>query len=152
MAKASPFSLGMKESSQVIKPPSQGLSLSLAPALQGMAFKVFSLIWRIVGSLFLCVYFKAAPMEYGSSQVKSELQLPAYTTATAMLDPSSICNLYHSLPHCQILNPLNEARDWTYVLTDTSQVHYHWATTGTSGITILILQNLGQSWQSPPWA
>ena len=28
--------------------------------------------------------------------VKLELQLPAYTTATATWDPSHICNLFHS--------------------------------------------------------
>ena len=36
-------------------------------------------------------------------EVKSELQLPAYTTATATWDPSHICNLYHSSWQCQIL-------------------------------------------------
>ena len=39
-------------------------------------------------------------MAYEGSQAKGpqvELQLPAYTTATAMQDPSHVCNLYHSL-------------------------------------------------------
>ena len=40
-----------------------------------------------------------------------ELQLLAYTTATATSDPSLICDLYHSSWQCQILNPLSEARD-----------------------------------------
>ena len=40
--------------------------------------------------------------------VKSELQLPAYTTATATPDPSSVCDLHHSSQQCQILNPLSE--------------------------------------------
>ena len=40
-----------------------------------------------------------------------ELQLPSYTTATAMSDLSLICNLYHSSQQCQILNPLSEVRD-----------------------------------------
>ena len=35
--------------------------------------------------------------------VKSELQLPAYATATATPDPSCICNLCHSSWQCQIL-------------------------------------------------
>ena len=43
--------------------------------------------------------------------VKSELQLLAYTTATAMLDLSSICGLHHSSWQCRILNPLSEVRD-----------------------------------------
>ena len=37
--------------------------------------------------------------------VKSELQLPAYTTATS--DPSRTCNLHCSLPELGILNPLS---------------------------------------------
>ena len=36
--------------------------------------------------------------------VTSELQLPAYTTATAMWDPGYICDLHHSSQQCQILN------------------------------------------------
>ena len=43
--------------------------------------------------------------------VKLELHLLAYTTATAMLDPSCICNLHHSSRQCQILNLLSKARD-----------------------------------------
>ena len=48
--------------------------------------------------------------------VKSELQLPAHTTDTAMPDLSRVYNLYHSSRQCQILNPLSKARDWTCVL------------------------------------
>ena len=48
--------------------------------------------------------------------VESKLQLLAYTTATAMQDPSHICNLYHSLQQCQILNPLSGARGQTHNL------------------------------------
>ena len=55
---------------------------------------------------------------------KSELQLPAYTTATAMPDLSSICKLHHSSQQCQILNPLSKARSQTHILKDTSQVRY----------------------------
>ena len=40
--------------------------------------------------------------------VKSELQLPAYTTATAMSDPSHICDPHHSSWQHQILNPLSK--------------------------------------------
>ena len=61
-------------------------------------------------------------MEVPKLGVKSELQLPAYTTATAMPDPSRVCNLHHSLPQCQILNPLSKARDWNHILMDTSSV------------------------------
>ena len=58
-------------------------------------------------------------MEVPRLGVKSELQLPAYTTATAMQDPSCICDLRRSSWPCRILNRLIEARDWTHVLLDT---------------------------------
>ena len=48
--------------------------------------------------------------------VKLELQLPAYTTATAPLDPSHICDLHCSWQQCLILNRLSEARDQTHTL------------------------------------
>ena len=63
------------------------------------------------------------PMEVPSLWVDSELQLPAYTTATAMQDLSHICNLHYSSRQCRILNPLSEARDQTLVLMDTSWIH-----------------------------
>ena len=40
-----------------------------------------------------------------------ELQLLACTTATAMPDPSCICDLHCSSRQLQILNPLSRARD-----------------------------------------
>ena len=61
-------------------------------------------------------------MEVPRLGVESELQLLAYTKATAMPDPSCICDLYHSSRHCQILNPLSEAKDGALVLMDPSQV------------------------------
>ena len=63
--------------------------------------------------LLLFLSFTAEPMAYGSSRlgVESVLQLLADTTATAMLDPSHVCDLHHSSWQHQILNPLIEARD-----------------------------------------
>ena len=70
-------------------------------------------------------------MEIPRLGVELELQPLAYTTATAMWDPSCICDLHHSSQQCQILNPLSETRDQTYNLMVTSQIHYHCATMGT---------------------
>ena len=54
-----------------------------------------------------------------------ELQLPAYTTATAMAD-TSLSETYTSAHgNAGSFNPLSEARDQTHVLMDTSQIHYH---------------------------
>ena len=61
-------------------------------------------------------------MEVPRLGVQSELQLPAYTTATQ--DWSSVCDLHCSPPQCQIYNPLSEARDQTHILMDTSGVCY----------------------------
>ena len=44
-------------------------------------------------------------MEIPRLGIVSELQLPAYTTATATWDQSRVCNLHHSLWQC----PLSEA-------------------------------------------
>ena len=55
-------------------------------------------------------------MEAPKLGVKSELQLPAYTTATAMQGLSCVCDLHHSSQQCWVLNPLSEARDPTHVL------------------------------------
>ena len=73
--------------------------------------------------------FRATPVAYGSSQDRG--QIGAYVTATAMQDLSLICDLYHSLQQCQILNPPSRTRYGTWIFTDTSWVHFCWATIGT---------------------
>ena len=71
-------------------------------------------------------------MEVPSLGVESELQLLAYTTATAMWDPSHVWNLHHSSRQHQSPDPLSEARDRIGILMDTSWIPFHWAMTGTS--------------------
>ena len=87
-----------------------------------------------IHSLFILFFFlgpNLQHMEVLRLGVELELQLPAYTPATATWDPSCVCALHHSSRQCQILNPLREARDQTHVLMDMSLVRYCWATTGT---------------------
>ena len=62
-------------------------------------------------------------MEVPRLGVESGPQLPAYATATALWDLSHVRDLHHSSQQCRILNPLREARDWTSILMDSSQVH-----------------------------
>ena len=50
-------------------------------------------------------------MEVPKLGVELELQLPADTTAVAMLDLSCVFDLHHSSWQHRILNPLSEARD-----------------------------------------
>ena len=61
-------------------------------------------------------------MEVPRLRVKLELQL----------DPSLVCDLYHSSRQCRILNPLSKARDQARILMDSGQAHYHWAAMETS--------------------
>lgn len=58
-------------------------------------------------------------MEVPRLGATSELQLMAYTTATAMPDLSHVCKLGRNLRQRWIFNPLSEARDGTCLLTDT---------------------------------
>ena len=74
--------------------------------------------------LCVCFLFRAEPASYEvpTLGVKSELQLPACTTATATQDTSRICDLHHDSWQHGILNQLIEARDRTCNLTDPTWV------------------------------
>ena len=92
--------------------------------------------WTVCKAIpkFLFVFFLGPylqHMEVLRLGVKSELQLPAYTTATGRPDPRHVFDLHHSSWQCWILNPLSQARDCACVLMNTSWVHYRWATMGT---------------------
>ena len=70
-------------------------------------------------------------MEISRLAVEWELQLPDYTTATAMPDLSHICDLHHSSWQHQILNPLIKLRDQTHNLMVPSQIRFHCTSMGT---------------------
>ena len=77
--------------------------------------------WQPLTKLLVgCFFFFLA-----RSQIRA-----AAATATATQDPSHIFDLHHSLQQCQIPNPLSEARDWTHILMDTSQIRFCCATMG----------------------
>ena len=101
-------------------------------------FTYFWIVWGFRG--FLCCFLGPYlwHMEVPRLEVKSDLQLPAYTTATATATPdqSCICNLHHSSHQCWILNPLREARDWTHNLMVPSQISFWCTTTGTPRVFI----------------
>ena len=66
-------------------------------------------------------------MEVPRLGVESEVQLQAYTTATAMSDLSRICDLHHSSQQRRI-----QARDQTRNLMVPGRIHFRCATTGTT--------------------
>ena len=74
-----------------------------------------------------CFFLELHPwhMEVPSLGVKLELQLLAYTTATAMQDLSHVFDLHHRLRQCWILNPLSRARDQTRILMDSIWICFH---------------------------
>ena len=76
--------------------------------LKIMEYQVFWLYFLKL-SLFFC-FLGPNPqhMEVPRLGVKSDLQLLAYTIATAVQDPSLICDLHHSSQQCRILNQLSE--------------------------------------------
>ena len=80
---------------------------------------------------FFC-FLRSHPqhMEVPRLGVELELQLPAYTTATARQDMSHICNLYSSPQH-RILHPLSEARDRTGDLMIPRRIRFCCTTMGT---------------------
>ena len=87
---------------------------------------------------FFCLY-RASPqhMEVPRLGVESELQLPAYTAATATPNPSHVYSLHHSSRQRRIPHPLSEAKDRTCVLMDPSQIFFRCATMGTSQVSLL---------------
>ena len=85
-----------------------------------------SFFFKGVVFLFVCLFMCAFQgltcgiWKFPGGQL--ELELLAYTTATAMPDQNCVCDLHHSSRQHWILNPLNEARDRTCNLMVPSQI------------------------------
>ena len=73
------------------------------------------LVATILGSMDIELFLGGGAhlwhMEVPRLGVESKVQLPAYTTATAMQDPNHDYDLHHSSWQRQIADPLSEARD-----------------------------------------
>ena len=94
-------------------------------------YEIFFLIFYFLFSFFVLLGLHPQHMELPRLGVSLELQLPAYTTATAAWDLSHICDLYHNSWQHGILSPLCLTRARTLILMNTSQIGYRSATTGT---------------------
>ena len=102
-----------------------------------ITFSYFMLFIYLYLNLFFCFLgLHLQHIEVPGPGDKSELQLPAYTTARVMRDPSSVWDLHHSSWQCRIPDLLSKAKDLTCIFMNTSRVCFCWATTGTSYISI----------------
>jgi len=90
---------------------------SLIPSSSSSSFFFFFLSFVFLGP-------HLGHIEVPRLGVQWELQLPAYSTATAMQDLSCICDLHHSSQQRRILNPWSEARDQTRNLMVPSQIRF----------------------------
>ena len=73
-------------------------------------------------TFFFFLWLHPWHMEVHRPGAASELQLLATATASAMRDPSCVCDLHHSSWQCRFPNSLSEARDWTRILMNTSLI------------------------------
>ena len=87
-----------------------------------MCFKIF-IYFSILFVLFF-VFLGLYPWHTEVPRLEVESELPAYTTAAAMPDPSCISSLPHSSRQLWILNSLDKARDRACILMDASQIHF----------------------------
>ena len=80
--------------------------------------------------ILLLLLFRATPRAYGSFQAGGQNGATAAGHSHSNMGSEQRLQPMPQLMAIGILNPLSKARDWTGVFMDTSQVHYHWATTG----------------------
>jgi len=91
--------------SPLLNPSSLSISLSKEPLFSAY------IRYKSLGFFFPPLGPHVWHMEGPGLGVESELQLPAYTTATRTPDLSRVCTLDHSSWQCWVLNPLSRARD-----------------------------------------
>ena len=113
---------------------------------------IYNIIW-IHLFFFFFVFLGLHPrhMEFPRLGVELELEPPACTIATATPNMSGVCDLHHSSWQGQILNLLSEARNRIWVLVDTRQIFFRWATTGTPEITIFALKKFSSTLEFLSW-
>ena len=103
-----------------------------------MAFRLYGFSGVARGSKSKCTH----PIRLSRLGAEIELQLLAYVTATAMQDPSCVCDLHHSSWQRWILHPLSDARDQIHNIVATSRIRFCCATMGTPQFGILSWKDL----------
>ena len=76
------------------------------------------MFFDFVFSFYLFLFFRAVLMAHGGPQAKAV----GLHQSRSNIRFEPCCDLHHSSQQHRILNPLSEARDQTYVLTDASQI------------------------------
>ena len=128
---------------------------SRSPELKSHWFRVFFLSFFLAFFLSCFLGPQVQHVKVPRLGVESKLKLLAWATATAMPDPSCICDPRYSLWH---VKPLSKVRDQTCILMDTSWVCFSWAATGTPHwfsktdvMGVLSCQCMSCGFKSPMW-
>ena len=97
----------------------RGLIRAIAAGLQQCGIRaVLNILTQKGICLFVCFAISSsAPAAYGGSQARGQIG------ATAMPDPSHVCNPHHSPRQRWIPNPLSKAKDRTLNLMVPSWIH-----------------------------
>ena len=103
------------------------------PSCAYKSFLIYFFLFLLFLSFFLGPHLRH--MEVLRLGVQSERQLLVYITATR--DPSRVCDLHHSSWQCWIPVQLSEARDWTRILMNTSQICFCCTMMGTPDLFFL---------------
>ena len=74
------------------------------------------ILWALINYYYFFFQGQTCGIWKLPAKGQSELQLPAYTTATATWDLSQVWDLNYSSWQYQTLNPMRKARDWTLIL------------------------------------
>ena len=80
--------------------------------------------------IYLILLSRAVPVAYGSSSLGVEFAFSCRLTPQPH-DPSHVFDLHHNSQQHQLLNPLSNTRDRTYILMVPSQIHFCCSTRGT---------------------
>ena len=105
-----PGPLGMISNATSSMKLSKSHLLCTATGFSGSMCHLWKLCVYMCVCVCVCVFLGLHPwhMEVPRLGIKSELQLPAYTIATATPDLSHICDLHHSSQQCKIPDPLSK--------------------------------------------